>query len=102
MVWIAGAYIYPGAGLIAMAIEAARQLNVEKPNRDFRFKDVLIMKALTPPDNETIETQLSMGKQPDQNDPLSTWYDFKFPLQGFHLCSTLLRYDWSWFASPLR
>ena len=60
-----------------MAIEAARQLNVEKSISGFRFKDVSIMKALTVSENETVETQFSMEKQPDQNDPMSVWYNFK-------------------------
>lgn len=70
--------IYPGAGMIVMAIEAARQVAGSPMKiKGYRFKDVTFTKALIlPPDADTVETEFYL--RPLKHDTtLSEWNNFR-------------------------
>lgn len=74
--------VYPGAGSIAMAIEAVRQLHEAEGKliAGFLLRDIEITQAIViPQDGESIEVQLSL--QPADNTHLVQGW------QKFHVCS---------------
>ena len=78
--------VYPGAGLISMALEAMRQITAmgEKPVTGFRLSDVEILQALVIPDTARgIEVQLSFQDSDSKTLGLKGWHDFSIcSIQG--------------------
>ncbi|KAI1344184.1 polyketide synthase [Xylariaceae sp. FL0016] len=83
---ISGNILYPGAGMLVMAIEASRQLcDPEKTVKGFTFKDVSFHRALRVPDTpEGIEAQFHLRPCLDDMSTLSSaWNAFQlFTLEG--------------------
>ncbi|KAK3946253.1 reducing type I polyketide synthase [Diplogelasinospora grovesii] len=82
--------VYPGAGLISMAVEAMRQQT--EINRQvavaFRLQDVDIKTALVIPDtSEGVEVQLSLRKDNSKTLGLDDWWEFS-------ICSTSDESTW--------
>ena len=74
---INGSLIYPGAGMVVMAIEAANQMADENVV-GFELKDVSFMKSLNIPQGSGgIETQLSLRLTHDSGKSLSVWSEFR-------------------------
>ncbi|KAF4635270.1 hypothetical protein G7Y89_g2822 [Cudoniella acicularis] len=75
---INGSLIYPAAGMLVMAIEAANQIADHDRNiTGFHIKDVVFRKALViPQDDEGIETYFSL-RQPAASDNHEQWLDFR-------------------------
>lgn len=85
---ILGATVYPGAGMLVMAIEAARQLTSPDHHiAGFRFQDTTISKALVIPSSGDIETNFYL--RPDRERTIST-----IQRHEFRLCS-LENGEWS-------
>ena len=85
---IIGSPIYPGAGMLVMAIEAARQLvSPDQHITGFRFRDTTITKALVIPSSGDIETHFYL--RPDRERTTST-----VQRHEFRLCS-LDNGEWS-------
>lgn len=77
---IDGAVVFPGAGYIAMAIEALRLISdpSEETIGGYRLRDIDIMNALIIPDSEMgIETQLSLRRCSDRELDSEGWYQFE-------------------------
>lgn len=76
---INGSVIYPGAGMVVMAIEAANQLSDTGCKVDgFELKDVSFLNSLNIPlGSGGIETQLSMRTAEVSSKHLSTWSEFR-------------------------
>ena len=74
-----GAMIYPGAGMLVMAIEAAHQMSDQhRPILGFELKEVLFVEPLTiPRDPAGLETQFSLRLPRDKTDYVSTWSEFR-------------------------
>jgi acyl transferase domain-containing protein/NADPH:quinone reductase-like Zn-dependent oxidoreductase/SAM-dependent methyltransferase len=79
---VQGDILYPGAGMLVMAIEAARQL-AQETNADeiygFELRDVSIDTALRVPDTEKgieVMTQLHNRRTGTRAEPSSTLYEF--------------------------
>lgn len=75
-----GMVVFPGAGYLCMALEAARQINLDRsvPGKalNYKIRDVSFSKALVITDGGSVETQLTL--KPSVNDRgSSTWEDFK-------------------------
>ncbi|KAF2180759.1 reducing type I polyketide synthase [Zopfia rhizophila CBS 207.26] len=93
MPWVAdhkvnGTLLYPGAGMLVMAIEAANQMaDTQRMVSGFTFKDVLFLKPLNIPlDAKGIETNVSLRQIPDSNST-SFWLDFRvfsFEMDEWH------------------
>ena len=72
--------IYPGAGCIAMAIEAVQQLyqSTERVIRGFKLRNIEIIKALIIPDTSNgIEVQLSLHDCSDKSLDPQDWKEFR-------------------------
>lgn len=72
--------IYPGAGYLCMAIEAARQIAEagDRPIAGYHFRDVDIMKALVVPDTpDGVEVQLSLRRCSDRILEAQGWQEFQ-------------------------
>ncbi|KAH8645577.1 hypothetical protein BGZ60DRAFT_535878 [Tricladium varicosporioides] len=76
---INGSLIYPGAGMLVMAIEAANQISNSCDNvLGFELKDVSFPKPLNIlQDFGGIETQLSINMAQESSKPLETWSEFR-------------------------
>lgn len=77
---ITGSLLYPGAGMLVMAIEAMRQLaNPKKVLRGFRFKEVVFQVALRiPTGTDGIETHLHVRPYFDSTSSTSSnWSEFQ-------------------------
>lgn len=76
---INGALIYPGAGMLVMAIEAANQLTrTEEDVFGFEIKETSFLRPLMiAPDAEGTETQLAVRIAQESTRPLSAWSDFR-------------------------
>ncbi|KAL1865340.1 Type I Iterative PKS [Diaporthe australafricana] len=77
---ITGSLLYPGAGMLVMAIEAMRQLaNTQKVLRGFRFKEVVFQVALrVPTGTDGIETHLHVRPYFDSTSSTSSnWSEFQ-------------------------
>ncbi|KAE8858793.1 hypothetical protein PTNB73_08273 [Pyrenophora teres f. teres] len=75
-----GSQIYPAAGMIIMAIEAARQVTKsdERTITGFRIKNVSFVKALVLSDKEeTLETHFYLRPQEAARDAFGEWFDFR-------------------------
>jgi acyl transferase domain-containing protein len=74
---IAGDIVFPGAGYVAMAIEAMRQINDGADDFGFTLRSVSLLTALTM--NETAATEIVLTMRPlrltDSLDD-SSWYEF--------------------------
>ncbi len=70
---IQGYVVLPGAGYIAMAVEATKLLHTsEKPITGFQLRDIEVLNALIVPDTNTgTETQLNMRPTGDG------WYEYR-------------------------
>lgn len=80
--------MYPGAGMLVMAIEAARQLtSPDQHISGFRFRDTAITKALVIPSSGDIETNFYL--RPDRERTISAIQRYEF-----RLCS-LENGEWS-------
>ncbi|OCL09643.1 putative polyketide synthase [Glonium stellatum] len=87
---VQGNIVYPAAGFISMAIEAARQeAELKEQNvTGFSLRDVEILEALIVPDtSDGIETQISLQKLSDKTPGGSQWAEF-------HIHSTLNDSSW--------
>lgn len=85
---VLGSPVYPGAGMLVMAIEAARQLtSPDQHISGFRFRDTTITKALVIPASGDIETHFYL--RPDMERTISTTLRHEF-----RLCS-LENGEWS-------
>lgn len=74
--------VYPGAGLIVMAIEAMRQVNHSSAVRGFSLRDVDIVAALVIPDTpDGVEVQLHLHQSDGRTLGLEGW-------RPFSICST--------------
>ena len=76
-----GSAVYPAAGMLVMAIEAARQvMNSTDRISGYRFRDVTFSKALASPyDSQarSAETEFHLRPVRDSTSKLSTWNDFR-------------------------
>lgn len=74
-----GSILYPGAGMIVMAIEAAHQLaDCSRPIAGFNIKNATFLVALTIPQRpEGIETEFYMSPLRDVGGKDSSWFQFK-------------------------
>lgn len=76
-----GTELYPAAGMIVMAIEAAREVapsNGVKCIRSYRFKDVTFVKALVlSMADEAVETQFYLRPHKSDGTNSSIWNDFR-------------------------
>lgn len=71
--------VYPGAGCIAMAIEAVRQSRqrMDKDLLGYNLRDIQIMKALVIPEtSEGVEVQLALRNCSDKILDANTWQEF--------------------------
>lgn len=74
---IQGSVIYPAAGFISMAVEAARQIS--ESGRDvkiYRLRDFEISHAAVIPDQEDLEAILQLRPQGETTSTTSCWWDF--------------------------
>ncbi|KAE8384250.1 putative polyketide synthase [Aspergillus alliaceus] len=72
--------VFPGAGYIAMAIEAIRLITdpSESTIRKYRLRDIDIMNALVLPDSEMgVEVQLQLRRCSDRELDHEGWYQFE-------------------------
>ncbi|KAK4498658.1 hypothetical protein PRZ48_009168 [Zasmidium cellare] len=81
---VQGAILYPGAGFLSMALEAASQLaqGSGKTASGFEFRDVQLMRALVIPDSidplEGVDTQISFHPCEGKNIGAGPgWYNFE-------------------------
>jgi len=74
-----GVLIYPGAGMLAMVIEAANQLTqTESEVVGFEFSNVSFLKPLKiSRDSTGTETQLTIQLTPTSTKPLNSWSEFR-------------------------
>ncbi|KAI2485149.1 Fatty acid synthase S-acetyltransferase [Pyrenophora tritici-repentis] len=75
-----GSQIYPAAGMVIMAIEAARQVTKSdgRTITGFRIKNVSFVKALVLSDkDETLETHFYLRPQEAARDTFGEWFDFR-------------------------
>ncbi|MCJ1405286.1 hypothetical protein MMC11_008513 [Xylographa trunciseda] len=74
-----GSILYPAAGMLVMAIEAARQLaDNSRQITGYRINDANFHKAIfIPSDTDGIETQLCLRPSRDIKSKLSLWSDFR-------------------------
>ena len=76
---INSALVYPGAGMLVMAIEAANQM--ADPFRaivGFEIKDATFMRSLNIPQDTTgVEVQLSLHLDQNASNAVSTWTEFR-------------------------
>ena len=75
---VLGVVVYPAAGLLVMALEAAKQLaDEQKVVSRFGFEDVTIGKALViPSDSAGIETQLNLRRRTETGNEHLISFDF--------------------------
>ncbi|KIX00018.1 uncharacterized protein Z518_10945 [Rhinocladiella mackenziei CBS 650.93] len=75
---IQSSILYPAAGYLAMAIEAARQLSdVNRKVSDFRLRDVIISSAVVLKEGEDVECVCQLRPhQVGTRDTSSTWWEF--------------------------
>ncbi|KAH8879971.1 reducing type I polyketide synthase [Thozetella sp. PMI_491] len=88
---INGSLVYPGAGMIVMAIEAARQLaDHSRTIIGFEVKDCVFQRALAvPQDNDGAEVQFSLRASQDTVDSMNAWSSFRlctYEGQEWHDC----------------
>lgn len=77
---VSGDILYPAAGMLAMAIEASRQISdQDRLLKGFRFKDVSFHSALRVPDDaQGIESHFYLRALRDTNLPInSSWHEFQ-------------------------
>ena len=76
--------VYPGAGLISMALEGMRQVAAVDGKSGFRLKNVDILQALVIPDTARgIEVQLTLRKSDSKTLGLKGWREFSIcSIQG--------------------
>ncbi|THC93329.1 hypothetical protein EYZ11_007185 [Aspergillus tanneri] len=77
---IDGTVVFPGAGYIAMAIEAIRLITdrSESTIRKYRLRDIDIMNALVLPDSEMgVEVQLQLRRCSNRELDHEGWYQFE-------------------------
>ena len=76
---INGATIYPGAGMLVMAIEAANQMSDQhRTILGFELQEVQFVEPLNiPRDSVGLETQFSLRLSRDRSDHVSTWSEFR-------------------------
>ncbi|ORY08585.1 hypothetical protein BCR34DRAFT_603445 [Clohesyomyces aquaticus] len=74
-----GANVYPAAGMLVMALEAALQLeDFEHRPTGYQFLDVSFQKALVVPNTRAgVETQFFMRRDTHLSSHLATWYEFR-------------------------
>lgn len=76
-----GSELYPAAGMIVMAIEAARQVatsNAAKPIQGYRFQDVTFVKAIVlSMTDEGVETQFFLRPRKVDGPASAVWNDFR-------------------------
>ncbi|KAJ0123078.1 Polyketide synthase [Diaporthe amygdali] len=82
-----GSSIYPGSGMIVMAVEALRQMTVVEEGmviKGYRVKDVKFKRAINVNDSERgVEAQLHIRQRRDDvNNSLQKWYDWRVFTQG--------------------
>ena len=84
MPWVAdhvvsGSLIYPAAGMLAMAIEAANQMaNHNQRIEGFKLKNVIFKKTLViPQDDEGVETNFYLREASNATDHKGSWYEFR-------------------------
>ncbi|MCJ1387139.1 hypothetical protein MMC17_010268 [Xylographa soralifera] len=78
-----GAMLYPAAGMLVMAIEAAKQ-SATKSVKGYRLRDVLFSRALTiPQHSDGIETGFYLRNFCDTSDSCRTWWS-EFRLCAYH------------------
>lgn len=75
---IQSSILYPGAGMICMAIEAARKVaDPMRILREIELHDVKFERSMIVPDGESgIETKIQL-LQPRNNSVLTSWYEFR-------------------------
>ncbi|OJJ38044.1 hypothetical protein ASPWEDRAFT_106140 [Aspergillus wentii DTO 134E9] len=69
--------LYPGAGMLAMAIEGANQMTNGKKIAGFNLKDTTFHAAIRVPATKGIETGLYMRPIKGMETKSSTWFDFR-------------------------
>lgn len=77
---IDGSVVFPGAGYIALALEAVRLLTYpsEATIQGYRLRDIDIMTAMVIPDSSSgLEIQLSLQSCSQKNLDHDGWYEFK-------------------------
>ncbi|KAK3321988.1 putative polyketide synthase [Apodospora peruviana] len=88
---INGSLVYPGAGMLVMAIEAARQLaDTSRTVVGYEVKDCIFQRALAiPQDADGAEVQLTLRASPDSLDTHRSWSAFRLCVYengGWHEC----------------
>jgi len=79
MIKVNGAIIYPAAGMLVMAIEAAKQLSDKTSSYNaFQFKDVSIVRALVVPQTENgVEVQIILRPARERMGQFLSWNEFR-------------------------
>lgn len=73
-----GLNVYPAAGVLVMAIEAARQMAGSGPISGYRFRDVVLRKALVVPSSaEGIEARFYLRPVKDPEAKTLSWNEFR-------------------------
>ncbi|KAL8668761.1 MAG: hypothetical protein Q9168_006619 [Polycauliona sp. 1 TL-2023] len=88
---ISGTMIYPGAGMLVTAIEAAHQMADQTQEiLGFELKDVRFLEPIhISQDFEGVETQLSLNVRKQASNPLSEWSAFRlhaYEQREWHEC----------------
>ncbi|KAF2019472.1 putative polyketide synthase [Aaosphaeria arxii CBS 175.79] len=97
---VQGAIVYPGAGSICLAIEAAKQLEVQKSEASqhisgFRLRDIKFLFALVVPDNaDGVEIRTMLRPVPEREIGASGW-------QRFEISTVTLENRWTVHAQGL-
>lgn len=98
---INGSIIYPGAGMLAMVIEAANQISHTNPIVvGFELKEVYFPRPIKiTQDSAGVETQLSIRTTDESSKPLEMWSEFRlfaYEQNSLHECcrgSVRIRYS---------
>ena len=97
---INGTLVYPGAGMLVMAIEAANQM--ADPSRaiaGFEIKDAAFMRSLNIPQDATgVEVQLSLHLDQNASNAVSAWTEFRLCAyekpQWYECCRGFIRVEY--------
>jgi NADPH:quinone reductase-like Zn-dependent oxidoreductase/SAM-dependent methyltransferase len=83
MLWVKdhkinGSILYPAAGMLAMALEATKQIHSDQPVIGYEIKDAIFhTPLLISGGKDAVETQINLRPITDTANKNSTWYEFR-------------------------
>ncbi|TVY91260.1 Highly reducing polyketide synthase [Lachnellula willkommii] len=95
-----GSILYPAAGMLAMAIEATKQLTGNDPPLGYEIKDAVFHSPLLiSTSKENVETQICLRPSATSSNSKSTWYDYRMYVHKTdedwtELCTGSIRADY--------